>query len=531
MSLANWPIGRKLAALIASIMVLFLTGSGLAIYQSTQQDAVLRTMLSDVLVTERALKDWSMNVTAGVQRAAAIAKSSDDSLVQYFDQATKDATADTARQMEIINAHLSDPQQLAMLAQSSQLRDTYLAQRKQIASLKASGDASGAHRVFTEQFEPTMRAYLQSVALLADKQRQRFDELAAASEHARQASTLQLTVFTLAALVLGCVLSWRVTRSITSPLRQATAAARAMATLDLSGSAQTRYHSDEPGQLLQAMDQMRSTLNQTLARVLMAAQSIATASAQVASGSNDLSQRTEHTAANLEESASAIEELSSSALHCADATRQAEQLARSSCDATHKGHAVAQQMQQTMEDIHRSSQKIGDIIGVIDGIAFQTNILALNAAVEAARAGEQGRGFAVVAGEVRALAQRSATAAKEIRSLIDSNLGSVKANSEQVQQASASMRDILDNVTRVQDIVSEVNAANREQSQGAAQVNQSIAQLDQMTQQNAALVEESSAAAAHLHAQSQDLQATVQAFRLSSNREALPNSDPALQMD
>jgi methyl-accepting chemotaxis protein len=275
------------------------------------------------------------------------------------------------------------------------------------------------------------------------------------------------------------------------------------------------------------MDQMRSTLNQTLARVLMAAQSIATASAQVASGSNDLSQRTEHTAANLEESASAIEELSSSALHCADATRQAEQLARSSCDASQRGHAVAQQMQQTMEDIHRSSQKIGDIIGVIDGIAFQTNILALNAAVEAARAGEQGRGFAVVAGEVRALAQRSATAAKEIRSLIDSNLGSVKANSEQVHQASASMRDILDNVTRVQDIVSEVNAANREQSQGAAQVNQSIAQLDQMTQQNAALVEESSAAAAHLHAQSQDLQTTVQAFRLASTQAEHP-SDPAL---
>ena len=176
-----------------------------------------------------------------------------------------------------------------------------------------------------------------------------------------------------------------------------------------------------------------------------------------------------------------------------------------------------------MQEIQQSSQKIGDIIGVIDGIAFQTNILALNAAVEAARAGEQGRGFAVVAGEVRTLAQRSAAAAKEIRQLINSNLQSVTAGNNQVQEAGAAMRDILDNVTRVQDIVSEVNAATLEQSTGATQINQSIAQLDQMTQQNAALVEESSAAAGHLYAQAEQLRKLVDAFRLAEQHLGKPS--------
>lgn len=515
MSFSDLAIGRKLAAVLACIFVFLMGGTALSIYQTVQQDRIMHHMVNEVLVTERALERWSNNVTAGVQRAAAIAKSSDTVLVGYFDKPTKDATADTARQMKIIMAHLKSPQQLALLDKASKLRDEYLALRKQIAQLKGAGDVLGAERVFTERFEPTMRAYLQSVDELTQHQHATLDELAEASRKARSKNIWQLTFFTLGALAVGIVMAVYVTRCITVPLRRAKDAAQAIAHLDLSANPERHYSGDESGQLLRAIDQMRSVLNDTLGQVLQVSHSISTASAEVASGSQDLSSRTENTAANLQESAAAIEELSSSAQQCSQSTSQAEALSRSSYQTTQEGFAKAQLVEQTMQELQQSSQKIGDIIAVIDGIAFQTNILALNAAVEAARAGEQGRGFAVVAGEVRTLAQRSATAAKEIRQLINSNLSSVSNGHQQVQEAGQAMKRILDNVTRVQDIVAEVNAATREQSTGAAQVNSGIAQLDQMTQQNAALVEQSSAAAAQLNAQAQQLREVVSAFKLS----------------
>jgi methyl-accepting chemotaxis protein len=251
-----------------------------------------------------------------------------------------------------------------------------------------------------------------------------------------------------------------------------------------------------------------------------AAQSIQTASSEIASGNQDLSQRTEQTASNLQEAASSLEQLTATVRQSADAARQANQLAGSAAEVAQRGGSVVHQVVSTMDAISDSSKKIADIIGVIDGIAFQTNILALNAAVEAARAGEQGRGFAVVAGEVRNLAQRSAQAAKEIKELINTSVDKVQGGSELVRQAGATMQDIVQSVQRVSDIIGEISSAATEQSEGIAQVNVAVNQLDQMTQQNAALVEQSAAAATSMRDQADRMAEAVEVFRTGASAAA-----------
>jgi methyl-accepting chemotaxis protein len=259
---------------------------------------------------------------------------------------------------------------------------------------------------------------------------------------------------------------------------------------------------------------MKDSLLKTVSEVRSATDSINTASAEIASGNQDLSARTEQAASNLEETAASMEELTSTVRNSADAARQANQLAANASEIAVRGGQVVGEVVTTMEAINHSSKKISDIIGVIDGIAFQTNILALNAAVEAARAGEQGRGFAVVAGEVRNLAQRSAEAAKEIKGLIGTSVDKVEAGSRLVADAGQTMSEIVGSVQRVSDIIGEITAASGEQSDGIGQVNVAVNQLDQMTQQNAALVEQSAAAAESLKEQASQLNRVVQVFRL-----------------
>ena len=273
----------------------------------------------------------------------------------------------------------------------------------------------------------------------------------------------------------------------------------------------------EPGDhhsLLAAVAGMSSKLRGTVSAIRQATDSISTASTEIASGNHDLSTRTEHTASNLQQTASSMEQLTGTVRQSADAARQANQLACSAADAAQRGGSIVEQVVTNMDEINAASRKITEIIGVIDGIAFQTNILALNAAVEAARAGEQGRGFAVVAGEVRNLAQRSAQAAKEIKSLINASSEKVESGSRLVQDAGGAMSEIVSGVQRVTDIIGEITAASAEQSSGIGQVNQAVTQLDQMTQQNAALVEQSAAAAESLREQAAKLADAVAAFRL-----------------
>ncbi len=315
-------------------------------------------------------------------------------------------------------------------------------------------------------------------------------------------------------------------RRIVEPLRQAQEFASRIASGDLTARLHARSH-DEIGQLLDGLQRMSESLAKLVADVRAGTETIDTASSEIAAGNQDLSQRTEEQASSLEETASSMEELTSTVKQNADNARQASQLAASASSIAVKGGAVVGDVVSTMGAISESSKKIADIIGVIDGIAFQTNILALNAAVEAARAGEQGRGFAVVAGEVRNLAQRSAAAAKEIKALIEDSVGKVDSGTKLVDQAGRTMEEVVSSIKRVTDIMAEITAASQEQSSGIEQVNQAVTQMDQVTQQNAALVEEAAAAAESMQQQAQALAQAVAAFKVDARTKAAEPAKPA----
>ncbi len=317
-----------------------------------------------------------------------------------------------------------------------------------------------------------------------------------------------------AVLALTVAVGLAIARSVLGQLGGEPAVAIAAMQDIARGDLSQRLSSARGDSLMGQMQAMADSLRATLSQVRAAIDSITTAAGEIAQGNQDLSSRTEQAASNLQQTASSMEEMSGAVGQSADTARQANQLAVSAAEAAQRGGNVVAQVTQSMQGITDSSRRIGDIIGVIDGIAFQTNILALNAAVEAARAGEQGRGFAVVAGEVRTLAQRSAEAAKEIKSLIGASVTNVEQGATLVEQSGQAMHDIVGSVSRVSDLIGEIAAAASEQRDGILQVNQAVTQLDQMTQQNAALVEESAAAAQSMREQAQRLAQAVSAFRL-----------------
>ena len=317
----------------------------------------------------------------------------------------------------------------------------------------------------------------------------------------------------IAAVLAGAFLGWRITRSVKKPIDSAIRVAERIAEGDLTSTVEVTSQ-DEIGRLLMAISAMQDRLRALVGEIGGAAQNIRNASGEVASGNADLSQRTELASSNLQQTAGAMHQLSGTVRQSADAAATANQLAASASSTATRGGDVVQQVVSTMDEINASSKKIADIIGVIDGIAFQTNILALNAAVEAARAGEQGRGFAVVAGEVRSLAQRSAEAAKQVKSLVGTSIDKVETGASLVREAGTTMQEIVASVHRVSDIIGEIAAAATEQSSGIHEVNTAVTDLDAVTQQNAALVEQSAAAADSLREQSTRLAEMVSTFRL-----------------
>jgi len=346
-------------------------------------------------------------------------------------------------------------------------------------------------------------------------------DIAAGAATERKVMIAWLVAIAVTAVGISILLGWIIIRSIAGPLREATDLAQRVANGDLTGSVQVRAN-DEIGRLMQSLARMNESLAGLVSQVRMGAESVTTASTQIASGNADLSARTEEQASSIEETAASIEELTSTVNQNAQNARQADELAVSASKIANRGGEVVNQVVKTMDEIQGSSKKISEIIGVIDGIAFQTNILALNAAVEAARAGDQGRGFAVVASEVRSLAQRSASAAKEIKSLITDSVSTVDSGSRLVDEAGKTMTEVVHSVKRVSEIIGEIAAATNEQSSGISQVNTAVTELDRVTQQNAALVEESAAASESLKQQALRLAQAVAVFKLGQAPLALP---------
>ena len=411
---------------------------------------------------------------------------------------------------------IHSPEEKALFEQFGKDWVNYQALGEDLMTLVRAGNATSARNLLAG---PGAKAY-EAVDATVEKLLQINSAGAkAASAHAdavyREARLIVLG--TLGAMVaLGLLIGWSISRDLAAAAEQAVQHADKMAAGDLSHNV-SHTRGDEMGKMLDALGTMQHKLRDIVSGVRSGAEGVATASAQIAQGNNDLSGRTEEQASALEETAASMEELSSTVKQNADNARQANQLALSASSVAVSGGEVVNRVVDTMKGINDSSKRIADIIGTIDGIAFQTNILALNAAVEAARAGEQGRGFAVVASEVRSLAQRSAEAAKEIKSLISTSVERVEQGTALVDQAGATMQEVVASIKRVTDIMGEISAASVEQSSGVAQVGEAVTQMDQATQQNAALVEESAAAAESLKTQAQQLVSAVAVFKLASH--------------
>ncbi|MDI4635519.1 MCP four helix bundle domain-containing protein [Pelomonas sp. V22] len=390
----------------------------------------------------------------------------------------------------------------------------YVANVAQLMALKHSdADFDATARARYDKGLAPFNTMTESIEKDIEYQTQGGDIAYKASQDAYAQTRWAVIGLLVAALGIGALLALMITRSIVGPISRAVVVAQTVASGDLTSDVRSES-TDETGQLLDALKQMNDSLVNIVGSVRNSSDSIATGSTEIATGNADLSQRTEEQASNLQETAASMEQLTATVKQNSDTANQATQLASTASQSAEKGLRVVTQVVSTMGEISDSSRKIVDIIGVIDGIAFQTNILALNAAVEAARAGDEGRGFAVVASEVRSLAQRSANAAKEIKTLIGASVEKVESGARQAQEAGQSMGDIVAQVKRVNDLISEISAASLEQSSGIGQVGDAVNQLDQVTQQNAALVEESAAAAESLKHQAAQLAQTVAVFKL-----------------
>ncbi|MFE8646545.1 methyl-accepting chemotaxis protein [Sphingomonas sp. NCPPB 2930] len=519
MFFSNAKLGTKLGAAFAAIVLLTLLLGGFAIYQLSQLYERTDNLANNLLP--------SVSVLGKIQLHTATIRRAESSYVLSVDQKDFDSNAariTAAKQaveknVVVYESMLSNEEDARLTKQLRAALTDYYATQVNLVGFARQGESGFAQA--KAYYQGPSRTAVQKVFDITQSLVDLNEKLsvAASEESAKNYSSARtwlvgiLASITVVAVALAITIVRSVTRQLGGEPGTAADLARSVAGGDLSGSIGLRQ-GDETSMMAQ-LKRMQDSLIGVVSGVRGNAESVATASAQISQGNADLSQRTEEQASALEETAASMEELNSTVRQNADNARQANQLAVNASSVAERGGAVVGQVVETMRGINEGSKRIADIISVIDGIAFQTNILALNAAVEAARAGEQGRGFAVVASEVRGLAQRSADAAKEIKALISSSVSQVEQGTALVDQAGTTMREVVDAIRRVTDIMGEISAASHEQSQGVAQVGEAITQMDQVTQQNAALVEESAAAASSLKQQAQQLVEAVAVFTLA----------------
>ena len=514
-------IAHKLNAAFLVVLVFIVGLGGFAIAQLGQ----VNQSSTDIA------RNWlpSMSTLSKISLALARSRSFDMQQLLTDDKKEEQASRERAdKQLDMLMKEVteygklvSEPREKELYPEIQRNVAEYKQLHDRISALFQDGQKQAGHALLNSASTPVYRKLQEQISELSEVNSKGAAVSDATATQVYEQARLAIIVLVVACITLSMILSWWIARLVARPLTNAVAIARQVAEGDLTADIPSA-HRDETGQLLDALKQMNGNLLNIVREVRQGTDTISTASAEIATGNMDLSSRTEQQAGALEETASAMEELTSTVRQNSDNARQANQLAVSASEIAQSGGQVVGKVVDTMGAINESSRKIVDIIGVIDGIAFQTNILALNAAVEAARAGEQGRGFAVVASEVRSLAQRSAAAAHEIKGLIDDSVTKVDTGSKLVHEAGQTMNEVVASVKRVSDIVAEITAAGAEQSQGIEQINNAVVQMDENTQQNAALVEQAAAAAKALQEQATRLSQTVGVFRLDSSHVPAP---------
>ena len=513
MKLNQLKIGARLGVGFGSVLLLLVAAVVIAQFclaRGQRGFDLTLDMQARVSLADR----WEGLTQLNVARTIAIVKSGGQpQLSAYLAPQMKATTEEISTVQRSLEARIESEDGKALFAAVGERRQAYIAQRDAALAMIKAGDVAAVDAVLEHKLMPAAGVYLASIEKFKAFEQTLAEQSAADMKADVEQGRLLLLALAVCCVAVGTVCAAVLTRSVTAPLRRAVASTREIAAGDLTRNVVSDGR-DELADLERSLGEMQGALRGMVSAVRLSTDSITTASSEIATGNQDLSARTEQTASNLQETASSMEQLTGTVKQTAESARTANQLASSAQATAAKGGQVVSQVVSTMDEINASSKKIADIIGVIDGIAFQTNILALNAAVEAARAGEQGRGFAVVAGEVRNLAQRSAQAAKEIKDLIGASVEKVESGSQLVADAGATMREIVSSVQRVSDIIGEITAAAAEQSDGIGQVNTAVTNLDQMTQQNAALVEQSAAAAESLKDQAKKLSASVSVFRV-----------------